>query len=85
MIAIADHLSATYPDMKTLAASLVSALGIEMKARGWTGVKILDADYCDQEPPASLLIVIGPGHEELSVPAVRTFVRKKRLTAKEKS
>lgn len=83
MISICDQLSPEYRDMKTLAASLVGALKIEMKERGWSGAKILDAEYFDDDDPPRLLINIGPGHGALSVAAVSAFIKEKRAAERQ--
>lgn len=79
MIVIADSLRPGYADMKALAASMIGALQIEMRAKGWTGAFILDADYHDDRTPPALVIEIGPGHSVLSVETVSTFIKEKRV------
>ncbi|WP_295805899.1 hypothetical protein [uncultured Nitratireductor sp.] len=83
MIAIADDLRPEFADMAALAASMVEALRHEMHSQGWRGAEISDADYDDSRKVPSLLIIIRPGKDELTVERVSAFVKEKRAQARD--
>jgi len=77
MMAIADDLRPQYRDVKTLVASMVGALNLEMARKGWRGASIFDAD-CREKPVPSVLIVIEQGSDLLTVDAISAFLKEKR-------
>ncbi len=83
MIAIADDLRPEFADMAALAASMVEALQGEMRMHGWRGAEISDAEYDDSRDVPSLLIIISPGDDELTVARVSAFLKEKRAQVKD--
>lgn len=51
---------------------------IEMKSRGWTAAKIIDASWKD----GALTLTVGPGHDKLSAEKLAEFIQEKRRRAR---
>jgi hypothetical protein len=51
---------------------------VEMKKRGWTAAKILDASW----QGGALTLTVGPGHDRLSAEKVAEFIQEKRRKAR---
>jgi hypothetical protein len=92
MIALADSFTPQYPSEKALVGAIVGKLKIEARERGWKGTKLLEAEWIDRKRQAErgyvsggdpiALVVIGPGHGDVTVDEVSAFIRDKRKRGK---
>lgn len=92
MIALADSMSGQYASEKLLARHLLGRLKLEAREKGWKGNFLLDADWITdldvvrQTPLGDvitrhepiLLVIIGPGHGDVTVDELRNFIRAKK-------
>lgn len=59
---------------KAFWAHVVGLVLLDMKERGWTGGRILDATWKE----GLLSVTVGPGHGRVDVDAVANFIRGKK-------
>lgn len=57
---------------------VVGLVLLQMRERGWTGGRILDATWKD----GLLSVTVGPGHGRVDVEAVADFIRSRRTTGR---
>lgn len=71
------QIAATIADGQNPKAFWVHVVGlalIQMKERGWTGGRLIDATWKD----GLLSVTVGPGHGKVDVKAVADFIQDKR-------
>lgn len=98
MIAAADSFEGQYASEAALVGALLGRIKIAARERGWRGTFLIDADWLtglerrdpaspDAAPaftgcPPTCLIVLGPGHGDVTVTEVSALIREKRAAAK---
>lgn len=60
-------------DVRHMWRHFVGLVLLEMKQRGWTGGRILDAGWKD----GVISIQVGPGHDKIDVDALASFIKAK--------
>jgi hypothetical protein len=79
MVSICCGMTREFAGPPQFAAHVVGQLNLEIRAHGWPGAKIFDAEWQDD----ALLVVAEPaGKGEISADLVSAFLREKRRSTK---